>query len=384
MKKILTAIICFWALNGFGQPKLLESDGLVVYPFNINSTDPAKLSYLDSIIQPYNIFGVAEYHWSETTLKEEKKFITYIAHAKGLDKIVIERPFAYGYWINEYLATGDTLLLKTVVDKYWVNDYYLKKTIRYLNYYEFYKWLYAFKKEKGLTFKVIGIDLDQTLNGSLELWSIKQFIERYSLSHYFVISYPELEKICLKPRPKFSELKKWHKTFKAELVESDKIVKNILKNDYVDFIKITKGIDAILNYGKSMDAVFRENNMARNFIKEIDSTDIVYAQFGHLHLARGAGERYKVLNGFNGGFISKVENNSKFTSKVLSVYFLCKGCKVAGETTTHKGIFTQDEYDKIFDALDGKSALIDFRNAKNGFSDIHTYFQLSIFLNGEN
>ena len=135
MTKIIITILYILIFTYLrAQNNILESDGLVVYPFNINSTDPHELSYLDSIIQPYNIFGVAEYHWSETTLKEEKKFITYLAKIKGLDKIVIERPYAYGYWINEYLDTGDTVLLKTVTDKFWTFDYYRKKDIRYVNY----------------------------------------------------------------------------------------------------------------------------------------------------------------------------------------------------------------------------------------------------------
>ncbi|MCF6297673.1 MAG: hypothetical protein L3J08_06775 [Flavobacteriaceae bacterium] len=384
MIKTLTIVISFLALNSFGQPTLLESDGLVVYPFNIDSTDPNELSYLDSIIQPYSIFALAEYHHSETTLKEEKKFIAYLAKIKGLDKIVIERSYAYGYWINEYLDTGDTLLLKIVTDKFWTFDYYHKKDVRYVNYYEFYKWLYNFKIQENLSFDVVGIDLDQLRHGTLSLWSIQHFIDKYALANYFPLSYSVLSELCRKQEPKYSELRKWNKTFQKELTDSSVEVKNSLKYDSTNFYKLIRGFESVLYSGKNMDSYYRENNMLSNFIEEVDSTDIVYAQFGHPHLALIEGDRYRGIKNFGGGFMSHVVKNEKYKSKVLSIYLLCKGCKSAGYTTSHPGIFTQEEYDKIFRALDGESALIDFRNAKNGFSNIHKYFQLSIFLNDSN
>ena len=388
MRKILFAPLFLLTLASFGQHSTLESDGLAVYPFNINSTDPNDLSYLDSIFQPYNIFALAEYHWNETTLKEEKIFLTYLTHTKGLDKIIIERPYAYGYWINEYLGTGDTVLLKTVTDRFWGFDYYREKTIRYVNYYEFYKWLYVFKRENNLSFKVVGIDLGLELkgnNGAFKLWAIQQFIGKFSLAKFFPMSYPTLGQLCEKEDTKFSELKKWFTTYKKELDASNKLIEERLKKDYADFLKINNGIENTIIYGnaKSKKYIIRERNMFKNFIGEIDSTDIVYAQFGHPHLAMIGGDRYRGFKGFGGGFMSHVVNDPKFASKILSIYFLCKGCKGPGWTTGHPGIFTQEEYDKIFNAIGETSVLIDFRNANNSYSDIHKYFQLSIFLTGD-
>lgn len=382
MRKILITFLSLLTLISFGQKSPLNSDGLAVYPFDIDSMDPQNLSYLDSIVEPYNIFGLAEYHWNETTLKESKKFITYLALTKGLDKIVIERPYAYGYWINKYLANGDTVLLKTVTDKFWSFDYSRDKSVRYVNYYEYYKWLFHFKNKNQLTFDIIGIDLDQKLNGSLELWSIKQFIDKYNLSTSFPLSYPKMVQLCSEEQPKLSELKRWNKEFKEEFAVGKERINSLLAQEFVNFNKIAKGIDAIVKYNKN-NSVFRENNLVENFITEIDSTDIVYGQFGHIHILRSSGDRHKPLKGFDGGFISKVESDPKFKSKVLSVYLLCKGCKGLGGRTTHPGFFGQSDYNKIYSQIGDKSVLIDFRGAKNEFSDIPKSFQLSIFLSGE-
>jgi len=378
LRKILVTVLSLLTLTSFGQQSTLDSDGLVVYPFDIESTDPYNLAYLDSIIEPYNIFGLAEYHWNETTLKEEKKFLKYLSTRKSIDKIVIERPFTYSYWLNDYLSSGDTILLKSITDKVWRFDYWQKKDIRYVNYYEFYKWLYDFKKNNNLDFIMVGIDPTQSFDGSLELWSIKQFIDKYELSAYFPATYPLLEKLSNEEPPKSSELKKWAKKFDLEMKKSTHQIENKLKKDYQVFLKFSDGIEAVLHYRNGRNSEFREPKMTKNFISEIKPTDIVYAQFGHPHLALTAGARYKGV-----GFMSDVVKSPNFESKVLSIYFLCKGCKGRGGLTGHRGIFTEEEYVKIYDSIEDESVLIDFRNAKNSFSDVKQYFQMSIFLSGE-
>ena len=77
-------------------------------------------TFLDSTIANYNVFFTGEMHWAKENVNRQKKMIEYLSSKNSLDKIITERSYAFGHWINHFITTGDSLFLKKLLK----DDYY--------------------------------------------------------------------------------------------------------------------------------------------------------------------------------------------------------------------------------------------------------------------
>ncbi|MEO1054153.1 MAG: hypothetical protein AAFX87_26175 [Bacteroidota bacterium] len=228
---IILSIFVISSTACFAQEK--TQWGTVHYKADIRNADPEELSFLYRDLDQFNYFCASEFHRSEAAITQYKKFITYLSLKKGLDKLVMERPYAYGYLVSQYLATGDTTILKIATDTFWSFDKFGRKDEVSHDAYGLFKWLYEFMHKNDMSIKVVGVDLNQALHGTVELAAMQYLIEKHQVQAYFKQSYQALAKLAQSEKPSFGKLKKWVTQFDSELAEGAAAVKEKLGDEYV-------------------------------------------------------------------------------------------------------------------------------------------------------
>jgi len=350
------------------------------------------LSFLDTEVSKYNFFSANEFHRSAMALKQKKAFIKYLSDNKGLDKLVIEFPYTYGYWINQFLSNGDTTLLRKVTNTQWAYDKFKENLEVSHDSYSFFTWLREFKLSKNINIEVVGIDLDQIHHASLGLWSVQQFLKKDQLKSIFENSNPDLDKLVEDETPNISKVEKWKEAFDKELSANDAKVKTILGTEYEHLKKILTSIDDDIAYesaGNKEEASVRENVLIRNFKREIAPTDIIYAQFGEGHLW---------LNEFHGmkNMMATINEDPKYKGLTLNIKVHCERCKLGESNTAYKPYklrddggywwhdwivtLSEEDHDKLINALTSEPTVIDVRNAKENFSQLSELFQYIVVL----
>ena len=157
-------------------------ESLKTYPFNIDQDNPSGLSWLKNDLETYNYICTSEFHRTELAIEQYRQFLLFLMDNGGVDKLVMERPYSYGLWLSEYLKTGDEFYLKIATERFWSFDKFRKEDKIAHDSSELFRWLYSTLKEKDLSIKVVGIDLDENRHGSLELWSLMHLIEKHEMA----------------------------------------------------------------------------------------------------------------------------------------------------------------------------------------------------------
>ncbi len=403
MKKhiFLLLVYLFISFSTQGQSSV-ESFGIQPMPIDAPWPTPESLSFLDTELQNFNFFCASEFHRTEMALKQKKGFITYLSAKKGLDKLVIEFPYAYGYWINRYLESGDTTLLRTITDKHPTFDKSSRSKEITHNSYRFFRWLYAFNQSDKNNIKVVGVDLNESEKAAIELWSIQQFLLKDSLFISFGESYDMLEGMVSSEKVKFSVIKKWMSLFNAEFKSNKKSVQEVMGAEYKEFEKIRLGIEDAVEYhnrraSQRASRTYREQVLIRNFKREITPTDIIYAQFGAGHIFLG--DSFFSLRDKHDFMMTAINKDPKYANRTLSmeVHFECdiknddKPCRpsvLAGEYTWwHEGIAglglkkeNEATHDKLISSLNRRNVAIDLRNAKEGLYPLSKLYQYLIII----
>ena len=105
----------------------------------------------------YNIIGFGAYHGSAKTEDVEIKLIKSLTKSKSIKYYLPETDFSIAHYFNEFLKTGDTILLKDLVTQYGIRVHQ-ERTIEVYN-----KWKNLRKINNQLPEKekiqVVGIDL---------------------------------------------------------------------------------------------------------------------------------------------------------------------------------------------------------------------------------
>ncbi len=374
----------------------LNTEGLIISPLKAEWPSAEALSFLDNELGKYNFFCANEYHRSAMALEQKKAFITYLKENKGLDKLVIELPYAYGYWINKYLDTGDTLLLRNVTSKWWAYDKFRKNLAISHDSFAFFEWLYGFNKKHDKPVKVAAIDLDEAQHAALELWSIKKFLMTDSLYTLFKKSYPKLNKLIKDETPGLGSTKSWKVNFEIELKVNETKVKQVLGSEFDEMQKILLGIDDVIERYTIKDKERRqqrESVLIRNFKREIKPTDIIYAQFGAGHLFLHQDYLYE-RRGYK-FVMTVIEDEPLYKGRTLNIFVHCAECNLGSSRTAYKpyrlkenggstshgpvdGIEERDFHLKIDSLLNNKSSSIDIRNSKDELLQLSKLYQFLV------
>lgn len=395
MNKIVLILLFIFSFKKANGQEEFNINGIKQATLEANWPSLEALSFLDTI-NGYNFYSANEYHRSAMALKQKKAFVSYLKKEKGLDKLVIELPYAYGYWVNKYLETGDTILLHSVTSKWWAYDKLKKNLPISHDSYEFFKWLYSFNNNYDLGIKVVGIDLDEVQHGALELWSVYVLLKNYSIQKYFKKSYPQLEKIKNSDKPSLGSVKKWKKIFDIELKINEERVKKMLGLEYEDLIKINSGISDVIDRYERNDKdrrAHREGVLIRNFKREIKPSDIIYMQFGAGHLFLHNDDLFEHRN-FE-YLMTAIEGTDIYTGRTLNIYVHCAECELGSNQTAYKPYRLNDNggytshppidgfkevefHIKLDSLLNNQSSFLDLRNSKGTFSQLSKLFQVLI------
>jgi hypothetical protein len=244
IKAIIFTILLYSSSSFLFGQKLEDDYNIKSYAFSKGSED--DMPYLDSIVEDYNHFFMDEYHSKSMDDNLKKKFVRYFAENKKLDKIVMEEPYAYGYWVNRYLQSGDTILLKTFLDNYYTLGRYGKNRPEQIpDYYDFFKFVYDLNNKNKLEIEVAGIDVNAAILKP-DFWTLKRFFEEYKLEEDFPKAYKSIVKLESKKKVKRRNAKRWLKKFKHNRTAKEDILESKLKDELVHFNNV------ILNLSNSL------------------------------------------------------------------------------------------------------------------------------------
>lgn len=387
---VLATVSLTFLCNVYSQD--VTSFGTINYPVNFNNSETEDLSFLNEDLERYNYFCTSEFHRSELAITQYKKFIKYLVENKSLDKLVMERPYSYGYLLTKYLKTGDTTILRKATEEFWSFDKFNRNDDVSHDAFSLFRWLYQYLSEQNATLEVVGVDLNQSLHGTIELYTILHILDEYQLSDLFPKTYEMLQELEKLEKPALGKLKSWLSDFKDEFRVSEDIIQEKLKADYTHFSQTIISIDDLLIYGNGSKKgkKHREETMVRNFKNQVAPEDIVYAQFGAGHIAIGELPNFV-------GFMSMLQKEPKYANRTLSISLHCMKCRLGESTNAYKpyllfedgsGYWWNDDAYTLSDAEEKKKALIDpldrvdmaidFRNAIAPFDYVKNRFQYLI------
>jgi hypothetical protein len=381
---IFTFLLCLVSSTLLAQ-NLELNYGIKSYP--IQTETKAQMPYLDSIVEDYNHFFMDEYHGKSITENLKKQFVYYLAKNKGLDKIVMEEPYAYGYWVNQYLATGDTVLLRNFLTNYYLTDYGKSDASRVGEYYDFFEWVYNLNSKQETKIRVEGIDVN-FVNLKSDFWTLKQFFEEYQLAEDFPKAYNKIVKLESRKKVRSRPAKRWLKKFNQNRTAKEEVLKNKLKDDLIHFENIISNLSNSLKMHTLYSYFFsptgyRDSLMHIQYMQQVKPDEVAFSQFGGWHMLSSMGEKVQKLWGYNSefkSFTSLVNNEKEYAGKCLSIQL------IYGEKEYSFGsggyFFSFEEYNELKSKVNYQEVLLDFRDATGPYSTIAEYYQIAIFLNG--
>lgn len=381
---LFIAFVVISLSNTKAQEEITEFD-IKVYPFDKNSNNPSSIAYLDTIFSDYNHFFMDEYHGKSVGENLKKKFIHYLAVKKGLDKIVMEEPYAYGYWVNQYLPTGDTVLLKNFLTNYYLTDYGKSDASRVGEYYDFFEWVHDLNSKQEIKIRVEGIDMN-IVNLKSDFWTLKQLFEDYNLTEEFPKDYRRVLQLEQKKKVSHWQAKRWIKNFNKNKVAKEDILIQKLKDNFIHFDKIISNLSDALKMHTIRSYFFhptgyRDSLMHIQYIQQVKPDEVAFSQFGGWHMLLSMGEKVQQLPGHKPefkSFTSILQKNSDYSGRCLSIN-LIYGEK---DYTWGSYFFSNEEYNELRSITKYQEVLLDFRNAKGAYSNISEYYKIAIFLNG--
>ncbi|MEQ9008543.1 MAG: hypothetical protein RLP12_11700 [Ekhidna sp.] len=391
MRQITTSLLSIATLCLSAQ----SFQSLRTHPFEIDADKPEALEWLSEDLNRYNFICTSEFHRTELAIAQYKQFISFLLDNGGLDKLVMERPYAYGVWLTRYLETGDETYLKVATDRFWSFDKFRKEDKVAHDAYGLFNWLYAMLIENNKSLEVVVIDLDENRHASLELWSMLHFIEKYQLHDHFPGSTPTLHEMVTKEdENSIASLKKWMKHFETEYSLKREVISNSMGADFELFDRIVQSLRDVCEYGNGNSQSsrdYREAVMLRNFRREVAPTDRVYAQFGFGHIATAP------LSNKYTGFMAMLQDDAPYAGRTLAINIHCIACRVSTIPDAYipyrqkedgnyyysdaaYSIADGDLRHALFKHVSNQSTAIDVRTAEGALKDLENQFQWMILL----
>lgn len=326
-------------------------------------------TFLDETVANYDVFFTAEMHWRKENNPRKMAMVNYLAGKNSIDVIVVERSYVFGHWINHYLESGDSLLLKEFLE---IDNFFSTRNgVVQEDEYMFYTWLRKFNQKNGLEIRVVGIDLAAFWHGKPQLWSFLKFMELdTSLAELYSSKIPLTQGLLDKNTVSVRSMRQWFEEVKEISAQEDATASN--------FHFFLLNLEQSIPWIKAKDLNYRESQIARNFLQYIQAGEKVYGQYGLSHIALENGERI----GFD-TFASVLNKTERYMNKILSIGLVCIGCDP--DSKKDKGDFpgpdifhhflTQADFDRLkpdFLKLP-PNTFVDFRGSDE---EIQKYSQL--------
>jgi hypothetical protein len=340
-----------------------------IYGQNIPVENTHKsLSFLDSTINNYDVFLSGEYHWDTNIVERKKSMVKYLVSRKWLNVMVLERDYSYGYWVNDFIKTGDTNHLKEILK----DDFFMSYNgIQYVNDFEFYTWLRDFLVRNNYTLEVVGIDMASYWKGEKFLRSFLRFTQNDTiLSDKLSAHMVDAENLLKQEKISIGNFKKWFKQTERAYVKMD--------HSNVPFGNLMFNIKQSKKWARGNPMKWRDIQIARNFTKYIEPNDNVYGQFGSGHVLLKQGSRMNYYN----PFAAILNETPEYRNKILSIGLMSFNCTSSTECyhpKTGGNLFipflTQEEFGLIKSDLK-VMPFNSYIEMKNVLPDVERYFQI--------
>ncbi|MEL6849553.1 MAG: hypothetical protein AAFP92_13620 [Bacteroidota bacterium] len=259
-----------------------------------------SIPMLDSVVPNYRFIFTAEEHWLKVNTRVQGLFLPYLHQQAGVRNLVVEGGYAYGWMINRFLETGDSLYLMRAL--------YDPPTCP-RNQARFFQDLYAYNQEQPETNRIRVVGIDYEKSGHLAIECLFHILPAKPLTagvrdkvrelmEMYVMEYEEREK----------ELKRFFRQWYKEVQERKRAYRRYWGDEFPVFEMILENTlqgfespllrEFVYAYG---DQKKREERMYDNFRLLFKMGKFnpggFYAQFGGIHteLNPGINWGYKTL-----------------------------------------------------------------------------------------
>ncbi len=307
MKTLFTFLFTFVILQSCSQTKI---DYLKNNRLDLTSSE------FDFPQKDFNIIGFGAYHGSAKTEKTEFALIKSLTKDGTIKYYLPETDFSIGHYFNQYLKTGDTILLKDLVYNYGTRVPQEKSVETYEKWKEI-KNLNDKLQEKD-KLRVVGIDLLVTYKyTSKHLLEVIDFEQTQEKSLKKIVNMVQLDTTDFSPYYN-SYSKNILRTFVEDYEKNpDKFEKNI-NNKFVfeHLIQNLKYTFKNFDNSSKREQIIYDNYLNLSSLYNFDKKP-QFLRFGFFHLEKereGEGEGNKV------SFFTKlIENNIYNRKDIISV-----------------------------------------------------------------
>ncbi len=280
-----------------------EKNGVVYTDLDIESNDDyASFDILLPEIDQYNIFFTGENHlFRNSNYKLQLKMLKYLHQKRGVKHLLLEFGFSRGYYVDQYVNTGDT----TIID--------MLTNYSYPEYVKLYKGIHEYNKtlDSADRIHVHGIDLERSSLTSVKLLSLL-ISEKETTPHDSIA----LDVEAIKSLMGYNDSKHnkgrvsnggIRPVYDIGVYSSEQTLIEILKgyernkshyqdylgDDFGMFDKVMSGLDAEaerqrLEKNRTLHAkIYRETYMFNQFVGLVDEFEgeRFFSQFGRCHTA---------------------------------------------------------------------------------------------------
>jgi hypothetical protein len=342
MKKIFIILLALISQLTYSQTK---TEYLENNRFDLTSSE------FDFPQKDFKIIGFGAYHGSARTELTEYALLKSLTKDGTIKYYLPETDFSIGHFFNQYLQTGDTLLLKELVNNYGARVPQEKSIETYQKWKEIKKLNDKLLEKDKLT--VVGIDLLVTYQyASKHLMEIIDYKQNQSKSLQEIVNMIELDTTDFSPNyDSYSKniLRNFVEDYEKNPMEFEKSINNKfifehliqnLKHTFEDFDNSSK----------------REEIIYDNYIHLSDLYNFKqkpqFVRFGFFHLE-------KQREGNNASFFTRlIENNIYQREKIISVIGYLTDSRVLWDivydddkkykTYTTEGGYGIGDYDKEY------------------------------------
>lgn len=242
-----------------------------------------ELPLLDSVVDRYQFFFMGEEHWKTINTRLQLSFLLYLHQKAGVQNLIVEGGYSFGFLINQYLASGDEGILRKAL----TNIPVCPEDQRAM-----YRRIYTYNQtlEPADRIQVTGIDVEHSPELALQVLHtlrpegaepdrrIRRDIEQIAELHesYYIVK---------------SDVKRFFKRFARSLERRTEEHRAYWGDDYARVALLAENTLAGYDFKLIKAMIFedtwqdRESQMYRNFVtlQPYMAQGGYFAQFGVLH-----------------------------------------------------------------------------------------------------
>ncbi|MGN9162181.1 erythromycin esterase family protein [Clostridium sulfidigenes] len=266
-----------------------------------------ELKGIEGELKNYDVYLTGEAHGTELSYKMQQYMARYFIEEQGVRYILLEAPVSMAEILNEYLKTGDTDIIKRLVNKFEGSYAYNQDT------YDLYEFYYDYNKQLPEDKKIMFVGIDVEHNNMLS-------------AEYLTYLTNELGEPPTKIADIVKRLKKydWGSDYflfndiRKSLKDDENVYKEYLGEDFFYFNKVVKNVF-------TENQTVREATIVQNFkdFYEKLPKGKYYGQFGGAHVYKKIRTEYTCGEDPINTFANSVNNDyGPLKGRVYSMIYM--------------------------------------------------------------